>query len=199
MDGWAKLENASLPSRQDFYNSLKQEECGIDEYEYAQNVWGKFECQTMKDYQDLYLKTDVLILADVFENFRKFSMQHYKLDPAHYVSSPQLSWDAMLLFTGCELEMISDPEIFALIDRGIRGGVAMISHRYAKANNPEMGIEYDIFEDLSYIVYLDANNFYGWAMSEPMPIGGFKWVKQNAARIIYWKNLIRRQRNWIYN
>ena len=86
MDGWAKLENASLSSRQAFYNSLKNDECGIDEYEHAQKVWGKFECQTMKDYQDLYLKTDVLILADIFENFGKFCMENYTLDPAHYVS-----------------------------------------------------------------------------------------------------------------
>ena len=106
---------------------------------HMQRMYGeKIECKTMQDYQDLYLKTEDLILADLFENFGKFGIQHYKLDPAHYVSSPQLSWDAMLLFTGCNLEMISDPEIFVLVDNGIRGGVAMISHRYAKAKN-ELG------------------------------------------------------------
>ena len=189
MDEWAKLEKNSLPTREEFYNSLKQEECTPEEYAHAKNVWEKFECKTMQDYQDLYLKTDVLILADVFENFRNFSIKHYKLDPAHYVSSPQLSWDAMLLFTECKLEMISDPEIFVLVDKGIRGGVAMISHRYAKANNPEMGIEYDMFQDLSYIVYLDANNLYGWAMSEPMPISDFKWRSPKDFHLIDWKNL----------
>ena len=123
-----------------------------------------------------YLKPDVLILADVFENFRKLSLENYRLDPAHYVNSPQLSWDAMVLNTGCALELISDPEMFHMMDNGLRGGVSMIIHRYARANNPEMEAQYDPAQPLAYIMYLEANNLYGHAMSQSLPFHYFRWL-----------------------
>ena len=189
MNGWDKLKETRLPPREEFFSILKQEECSPEDYEHAQNIWKKFGCNTMKDYQDLYLKTDVLLLADVFENFRILSMKNYRVDPAHYVSSPQLSWDAMQLYTKCELTLISDPEMFRMIDRGIRGGVAMITHRYAKANNPEMGRDFKPDQELSYIVYLDANNLYGWAMSQSLPYGEFKWLSEDEWSQIDWRKL----------
>ena len=135
------------------------------------------------------MKTDVLLLADIFENFRKLSFINYSLDPAHYLSSPQLSWDAMLLYTQCHLTLINDPEMFNLIDSGIRGGVSMIVHRFAQANNPEMGIRYDKIKELSYIVYLDANNLYGWAMSQSLPIDDFSWLTEEEWSIIDWQSI----------
>ena len=189
MNDWEKLKLSKLPSKESFYSHLGQSDITDEDYNHAKLVWEKFACTTMNDYQDLYLKTDVLLLADIFENFREFSITEYRLDAAHYVSSPQLSWDAMLLFTNCEMELISDSKMFNMIDSGIRGGVSMISHRYAKANNPEMGPLYNTAEELSYIIYLDANNLYGWAMSQPMPIRNFKWLSNDEWKVLDWLNI----------
>jgi hypothetical protein len=143
MDCWERLKEGTLPPIEKFDSKLRHKQCTVEEYAFAQTIWTEFQCQSLKDYQDLYLKTDVLLLADVFENFRQFSLTNYKLDPAHYVSSPQLSWDAMLLYTHVKIGLMHDPEMFYMIDSGIRGGVAMIVHRYAIANNPEMGADYN--------------------------------------------------------
>ncbi|KAK3727479.1 hypothetical protein QZH41_006420 [Actinostola sp. cb2023] len=129
----------------------------------------------MREYHDLYLKTDVLLLADVFENFRNVCDKHYKLDPAWYYTSPGLAWDAALKLTKVNLELISDPDIHLMIEKGIRGGVSMISTRHGKANNPYMK-EYDSEAPTKFIQYLDANNLYGWAMSKPLPTHGFEWM-----------------------
>ena len=173
MNCWEKLDLPQLPTRDEFSNSIKQATCEEKDYDHAKRVWQTFNCHTMRDYMNLYLKTDVLILADVFENFRKFSLENYRLDPAHYVSSPQLSWDAMLLYTGCELELISDPAMFHMMDNGLRGGVSMIIHRYAKANNPEMDVLYEPAHRFAYITYIDAHNPSGHVMSQALPFRGF--------------------------
>ena len=121
--------------------------------------------------------------------FRKLSLKNYRLDPAHYVSSPHLSWDAMLLDTQCQLQLISDPAIFDSIDKGMRGGVRMIVQRYAKANNPELGNLYDERKPLAYIVDLDANNLYGWAINQPLPFDAFEILAPEEFNKIDWKNL----------
>ena len=177
LDNWAKLEEHELPPQEAFHSRLRQEDCSDEDYARAQQVWGAFQCETLRDYMELYLKTDVLQLADIFEEFRNVCMDHYGLDPAHYISAPQLSWDSMLKHTGCNLDLISDPEMYRTIDPGIRGGVSMITHRFAQANNPYMS-GYDRSKPTSYIIYLDANNLYGWAMSQPMPSGDFVWMME---------------------
>jgi hypothetical protein len=106
-------------------------------------------------------------------------MSAYKLDPAHYYTAPGLSWDALLKHSGTTLEIIRDPDMHLMVERGIRGGVSTISHRHAKANNPYIPETYDTEKPTSYITYLDANNLYGWAMSQYLPTGGFKWRKTN--------------------
>ena len=122
-----------------------------------------------------YLKSDVLLLADVFENFRKTCLKHYNLDPAHYYTSPGLAWDACLKTTKQELQLLVDYDMLMMFERGIRGGITHISKRYAEANNKYMKT-YDPQKTSTYIQYLDANNLYGWAMSQPLPTHGFKWV-----------------------
>ena len=112
-------------------------------------------------------------------------MRNHGLDPAHYVSSPHLSWDAMLRHTNRTLDLIPDPEMFSMVDVGIRGGVSMNSTRHAQANNSYM-TAFDAARPTSYIIYLDANNLYGWAMSQPMPIGGFEWMTAAEARENDW-------------
>ena len=115
------------------------------------------------------------MLADVFENFRKTCLKHYNLDPAHYYTSPGLAWDAFLKETGQELQLLHDYDMLMMFERGIRGGKTHISRRYAEANNKYM-IDYNPDKPSTYIQYLDANNLYGWAMSQSLPTHGFKWM-----------------------
>ena len=138
----------------------------------------------MGDYHDLYLKSDVLILADVFENFRKTGKEYYNLDPAHYFSCPGFAWDAMLQMTYINLEIITDIDLYQMVETGLRGGVSYIANRYSKPNTKYLS-DYDKNKDSSYLMYLDANNLYGWAMSQPLPTGRFKWLKDDKWDDIY--------------
>ena len=122
----------------------------------------------------------------MFEEFREVSKRIYDLDPAYYISSPQLSWDAMLKITGAKIELISDSAMFSMIDSGIRGGVSMITTRYAKANTPAMGAEYDPSLPTIEIKGLDANNLYGDAMSKYLPEKGYEWVVGQELQSINW-------------
>lgn len=169
------LYETSLPSQDDFYSSLNDSYVSNEDYLHAQDVWQHFNCHNMKDYSDLYLKTDVLLLTDVFENFRLVCLKTYDLDPVHYFTAPGLSWDAMLKCTKIELELLTDYDKIAFIKKGIRGGISQCSNRYAKANNIFMS-DYNPQNPDSFLIYLDANNLYGWAMSQYLPIGGFEWI-----------------------
>ena len=176
MDDFNKFKEEGLPSIEKFYSKLTGEDINDSDYNHAKNVWKKFKCKTMGDYHDLYLKSDVLILADVFENFRKTSKQNYNLDPAHYFSCPGFAWDAMLKMTGINLELITDIDMYQMVEKDLRGGISYIANRYSKPNNKYM-CDYD--KESSFLMYLDANNLYGWAMSQPLPTGGFKWLKED--------------------
>ena len=175
MDSFSKFNDTELPEREDFYSLLYQKSISQDDYSHAKNVWNTFNLQNMGEYHDLYLRTDILLLTDVFENFRKTCLTYYKLDPLHYITSPGLAWDAMLKMTGINLELITDIDMQLFIEKGLRGGISYIAHRHAEANNKYMK-NYDPNKLISYIMYLDANNLYGWAMSKPLPYGNFKWV-----------------------
>ena len=175
MDSFQKFSQTQLPKRDDFYSLLTDEEISVSEYAHAQKVWETFGIENMGQYHDLYLKSDVLLLADIFENFREQYLHTYGLDPAHYVSLPSSSWDAMQKMTGVRLDLLSDVEMLNFIEKGMRGGISTITHRYALANNKYMK-NYDPQKESSYIPYLDANNLYGWAMSQKLPTGDFRWV-----------------------
>ena len=123
------------------------------------------------------LKTDELLLTDTFEKFINWLLKYYGLDPCHYFSSPGLSWDAMLKMTGIELELISGICMHLFIEKGIRGGISYIAKRYSKANNKYM-TDYDNSKDFIFIIYLDSNSLYGWALSKYLLYGGFKWLSQ---------------------
>ena len=176
MDSFDKL-NEKLPPKENFYSILNDEEISDEDYKHAQNVWNTFSLKNMGEYHDLYLESDVLLLADVFENFRKTCLQYYKLDPANHFTSPGLSWDAMLKMTDIKLELITDINMYQFIEKGMRGGISYIANRYGKANNKYIKT-YDEKAPLKYIMYLDANNLYGWAMSQYLPTGGFKWMTE---------------------
>ncbi|QKS69572.1 PolB [Drosophila-associated adintovirus 2] len=178
LDSFSKLTERQLPSRDLFYNSLNYEECSIEDYEFAQQVWQNFNCKTLSDYLKLYLESDVIILADVFENFRTICHSIYKLDPINYVTAPSISWDAMLKYTKVKLELISNSDIYNFLKLAIRGGLTQCSHRISEANNPYLK-NFDPSIELNYLAYIDANNLYGWAMSQTLPISNFKFISQN--------------------
>ena len=175
MDSFNRFEETELPPIKEFYSVLNKTDISITEYQHAREVWDTFKTKNLGEYHDLYLKTDVLLSADVFENYRKNCLNYYGVDPCHYFTSPGLAWDAMLRMTKVELELISQIDMQLFIEKGLRGGISYIAHRYAKANNKYME-NYNPEKDDSYLMYLDANNLYGWAMSQRLPTGNFKWL-----------------------
>ena len=175
MDSFSRFNENQLPKREEFYSILNDTDIS-DDYKHAQEVWDAFKIRNLREYRDLYLKTDVLPLADVFENFRETCLHHYRLDPSHYMTSPGLSWDAMLKMTEIKLDLISDIEMKLFVEKGLRGGISYISSRHGKANN-KYTRDFNPEEENSYLMYLDANNLYGWAMSQSLPFGDFKWLE----------------------
>ena len=189
MSRFDRLSETCLPPIECWYSKLNDTNISKEDFSHANLVWDTFQMETMRDYHDLYLKTDVLLLADVFERFRDICLHHYELDPAWYFTAPGLAWDACLKMTKVELELLHDQDMLLMVEKGIRGGVSMISTRYGKANNKYMtkerdGEEYDPSKPSTYISYLDANNLYGWAMSRKLPTDGFQWM--TPSQLEYW-------------
>ena len=187
MDSLERLMENKPPPKKSFYSTLTGEGISVEDYQHGLKVWKEFEIKTMKDYLELYNETDVLLLADVFENFRNICLENYELDPAHYFTAPGLSWDAALKMTKVELELLSDVDMLLMVEKGIRGGVSMISNRYGKANNKYMNDKFNPSEPSRYIQYLDANNLYGAAMSMKLPTHGFKWM--NDKELLVWRKI----------
>lgn len=183
MDSANKLKETKLPPREAFYNKLNDEHITDEEYDHAQRIWDEFEIKNMLDYTNIYLKTDVLLLADIFENFRKSSLHLYGLDPAHYLTSPALSWDAMLKYTKVRLEALTDIDMLLFVEKGLRGGISQCSHRYSKANNKYLD-DYDSNKPTNFLIYFDVNNLYGWAMMECLPRSNFEWVVMSISEIL---------------
>ena len=176
MDSWDRFNETRLPPIDKFYSKLNG--VGI----HATSVWNESGIRNLGEYHDLYLRTDVVLLANVFEEFRNTFMKHYGLDPANFYTSPSLAWKACLKKTGIKLELLTDPDMLLMFEAGIRGGITQAVHRYAAANNKHMN-NYNPNASSSYIQYLDENNLYGWAMSQPLPTGEFKWVNLDPNQI----------------
>ncbi|XP_026821597.1 uncharacterized protein LOC113560012 [Rhopalosiphum maidis] len=151
-DSWDKLNDKVLPRKRDFYSTLTESGIKESEFEHAKEVWDHFRCNTLGEYSDLYLKIDVLLLADIFENFRDLCMSTYNLDAAHYFTAPGLSFDAMLKFTKQKLALLSDYNMLLMFENGIRGGLVQACMRYAKANNMKTP-GYDKTKEKSWIIY----------------------------------------------
>lgn len=178
MKDWNSYLETQLPSRQSFYNSLTSEDISELDYSHAKTIWTTFKINNLGEYTDLYLETDVLLLTDIFENFRNICKINYQLDPAFYLTAPSLSFDAMLLKTGVQLELLTDLEIIRLIQKGIRGGICLCSTRHALANNKYM-LSYDSTKPDSFLVYIDCNNLYGYAMCLPLPMSDFRLLSRD--------------------
>ena len=179
MDTPERLEETQLPPKEAFYSRLNDVGISDEDYAHARKVWETFGMKNLEDYRNLYNRVDVLLLADVFENFRDICVKNYKFDPAHYYTAPGLAWEAALKVTDVKLELLSDPDMLLMVEKGIRGGVSVISHRYGKANNKYMGEKFDPSKPSMYIADLDENTLYGYAMSMHIPTHGFKWMKPN--------------------
>ena len=173
MDCFEKFNQTELPTKEQFYSVLNSQHITNVEYDHARKVWKTFSLKNMGEYYDLYLKSDMLLLVDVFESFRKTCLQYYKLDPYHYFTSPDLSWDAMLKMTNIKLELMTNVDMFQFIEKGMCGGLSY--NRYGKANNKYMK-NHDKNAQSKYIMYLNANSLYSWVMSQYLPTGNFKWM-----------------------
>ena len=152
------LHRAQTPlPKEAFYSKLSDAHISDEDYTHAQKVWATFGCKTLGDYSDLYRRTDALLLADVFEMSRKICIRQYGLDPAHYYTSPDLSWDALPNKTRVEFELLTDYDQHLFIEKGMREGISMVSKRHAKSSNPLVD-GYDPEKPSSQILYLHANN-----------------------------------------
>ena len=174
MDSWERFNETSLPSKEDFYSNLNMEDIDDIDYRHGNNVFKRFKLENLGQDHDLYVQSDTLLLADVFENVRGMCVKVYELDPTYFLSLPGLAWQACLKKTNIELALLTDYEMLVMVEEGIRGGICHSIHRYAKANNKYMKI-YNKDEESSYIQYLDANNLYGWVMSKKLSVNGFRW------------------------
>ena len=179
MDNWERFNETSLPNKESFYSNLNMENIDDIYYRHGNNVFKRFKLKNLGEYHDLYVQSDTLLLADVFENFRNMCLKVYELDPAHFLSLPGLAWQACLKKTNIELELLTDYDMLLMVEEGIRGGICHSIQRYAKANNKYMK-NYDESKESSYIQYLDANNLYGWAMSQKLPVNDFKWLEDTS-------------------
>ena len=169
--------------KEHFDNKLSLSKISDDDFKHVQNVIKTFNIKNFKEYHDLYLKIDVFGLRDVFEYHRELSIKTYGLDPAHYIGLPQLTWDAGLKNTGIILEDLKDIDMFMMFEKMKRGGVSVISHKYAKANNHYLP-DFDENKKNTYLIQLDCNNLYGKSMSEKLPVNGFKYVDFMTEEII---------------
>ena len=149
MDSWERFDETSFPDKEAFHSNLKMEDITNVDHRLAKRVFKAFKLEDLGQYHDLYVQNDTQLLADVFQNFRKTFLKVNELDPAQFLSASGLAWQAYLKNT---------------------------THRYAKANNEYMK-NYDENNDSSFLEYLDANNLYGWAMSEPQPVNGLEWLE----------------------
>ena len=176
MDSWKRFNETSLPDKEAFYSSLKMEDITDVDYRHPKRVFKNLSNKDLGDYHDLYVQSDTILLADVFENFRNMCIKVYELDPAHFSSAQGLAWQACLKKIEVKLELLTDVYMLLMVEKEIRGGICHAMHRYAKANNKHMQ-DYNRDEEESFLGYLDAKNLYGWAMSGLLPVDGFDRIK----------------------
>ena len=163
MDSWKRFNETELPSKDKFYSTLNLEDISDNDYAHAINVWNTFNISNLGEYHDLYVKLDTALLADVNKH-----IEIDKLDPAYVLTTLGLSWWACLKKTGVKLELLTDENMFLTYEKGIRDGICNKVHSYAETNNKYMK-KYDKNKESSFLMYVDANNLYGWAMSKKLP------------------------------
>ena len=181
MHSWNGFNEKSLPDKKYIYSRLNMENTIDIDYTHATRVFKEFKMNNLGDYHDLYVQSDTLLLADIFENFRDMSLKIYGLDPAYFVSLPGFAWHACLKITRVNLDLITAINMLLMIESGMRSSVCHLMRSYVEANNKYMN-NYDENKESSFLCYLDANNFYGYPMTKKLPVSSFNWVK-NVSRI----------------
>ena len=171
------FSETALPPKAAFYNKLRENDITDEEYDRACEVYSKLDCKNLQEYMEHYVKSDTLILLDVFENFRKLCLEYYGLDCSHYVSIPAFAWDAMLKKTGVRLELMNDVDMYRFVEDNLRGGLCTINHRYFVANNKYLD-NYNPDLVSSFIHYIDCNNLYGASMMKKLPTGNYRWIEE---------------------
>jgi hypothetical protein len=189
MDDFDKFNDTTLPPIEFFASKMKyhnksfhqlndeQRDHVKKQYERAWKIWNFFECKNLGDFHDIYLTSDVYILADVFENSRQHCLTNYGLDPVHYFSGAQLYFDSMIKEMKDDVNILceDDRELYELFERGINGGISMIPHRYSKANNKYLTDYNPKLPDI-FLLYIDANSLYPHAMKEKLPCDDFEFL-----------------------
>ena len=170
-DNTKKYNEQKLPNKE-FFNKINDKNISDDDYTHAKNVFEKFECKNLLDYSILYLKTDLCHLSNVFQKFSDFAYKTYEIDPRHLYTLPGFSWQAMLKLSKIELELISDPNMYLFLMDTIRGGISVCNKKHVIADNKYIDKN---AKNNKYLLYLDANNLYGFSMSQPLPYKNFKW------------------------
>jgi len=165
----SRFEETRLPPIEYFYDTLNDEPLDDRDYQHAQRTWENFGIQNRRQYHDHYLLSDVLLLADVFESFRRSVYVQHRLECLHFITLPSLSWAIALKMTRVKLNLLTNPDAYLMVENAMREGIATISTRQALANNSYL-TDYDRQQPTSFITYLDANNLYGAAMVQPLPV-----------------------------
>lgn len=151
-------------------------------------VWTTFGCTNILEYIKLYLERDVIILADVFENFRRTCNKIYNLEPVHYPTADSMSWDAMLKCTKVKLDLISDTEMAKFINSARREGLIQCTTRMMEANNKYMQ-NFNPRKPTNHLACLEANDLYDWAMSQSLPYSDFKFLSSNEIQTLDFQNI----------
>ena len=188
---WASEEHMThdgLPEIKHFFNDLTRTPCSQEDYDLALELYnlrkpnGDRYFENFGDYHDFYQKLDVCLLADAFEGMRRYVRRNFRVDPAHFLSVSSLAWESGLKFSKVNLELLTDKEMYLFLRRNIRGGICGPSKRYAKANNPLLP-DYNPEIAISYILCMDANNQYGWALMQALPTGEFRWLTEEELEV----------------
>ena len=173
LDSLARLQESSLPPRREFRNDLSGEECSEEDYRFAQRAWKEFDCKHFEDFLLGYLKMDVFQLADVFEKFRSASLNQDGLEPIHFISLPGLTFTSAFKMTGEVIDLLEDPEMYNLFERGIRGGMTFVNKHHVQHGS----ITHNNEQLTQHLAYIDQNNLYGSSLRRPLPHSEFSWVE----------------------
>ena len=174
MDNMSKFNEKELPTIDNFYSKLNSSGISKEDYAHAKKLWRFFKIKDLGDYHDVYVQANVTQLSDVFENFRSLCLKKYELDPSYFVSTPGLAFQAMLKHTKVKLELLTDTNMILMVEKGIQGGLRKVAKKHAVANHKYLPTS-DSSEKSVFLQYLDANNLYGYAMSQKLPLDGYKW------------------------
>jgi hypothetical protein len=182
VDNFECYQQKELPAKHFFDSDLNLSKMSQKDYNFVRKLYyGVFKCSIFQDYAELYCKTDVLLLADVFELHRAISHKSYGLDPAQFLTLPSLSWSAALKQKKDGVSLLLDKETYKLIQDSLRGGFSTSVHRQVGGNNPYMK-NFDPSKPVTYCVYIDANNLYGWAMCQKLPSSNFRWEDEDTVK-----------------